>query len=705
MTSVLYLIGKTLGKYQVLEHIGHGGMSEVYKAQHVELGRMVAVKVLHPFLANEEGFVIRFKREARIVATLRHPNIMQVYDFDYNSEWDIYYMVMEFIDGPTLKTRLAEGMLAQEEAVRIAALIADALDYAHRRGMVHRDVKPANIMFMPDGQPVLTDFGIAKMLTLSGLTASGAMVGTPAYMAPEVGLGRPGSALSDIYSLGVVLYQMLSGRLPFESDSPMGMVMQHINETPPPLGRFVPSLSPSLESVIAKALAKQPEARFANAGEMAAALRHIIGMEPLAGGSTVSPPPQSAALPTPSTPLTPSAAPLTPPSTPKVTSRPVEPSDEDEDDRLLRTWPALTEKDAPLRTPTLFPAAQPEESHAPSPRRATRPRLRWALTALIVMAVLAMAAWFGARGTIVPTVRQMLSLVAAMRQPPVASATPAIPSATSPSAEIEASPSPVVAYTATPRTISRTATPTASPTATPFAEVETAVPGICNPQIKLGQIRVEPSTPLSPGASFSAYISLRNNGNCAWPSGLRLAFLAGEQMAALNAIPLQAVAAGEYIQVIMSLHAPSAAGIYTTSWQVRQSSGQPFSSLIPIQVEVRVVGTPTPTPRGRATSTATPTPTPGWPPLVLTAPSPITWSEDIASGMWSATLQVQATGGVGNYRYYRQTIREDTLLSTGQLHIVGRRCQAVAVTLWVVSGKDAARWEGWIAYPAPEKCR
>ena len=215
VSSVRYLIGKTLNKYEVLDHIGHGGMSEVYRGQQAKLDRMVAIKVLHPFLADEEGFVVRFEREAKIVATLRHPNIVQVYDFDHDEELDIYFMVMEYIDGPTLKNRLEESPLSPEETARVGAAIADALDYAHQRSMVHRDIKPANIMFLDEHQPVLTDFGIAKMLTLSGLTASGAMVGTPAYMAPEIGLGNPGTASSDIYSLSVVLYQAVAGCLPF----------------------------------------------------------------------------------------------------------------------------------------------------------------------------------------------------------------------------------------------------------------------------------------------------------------------------------------------------------------------------------------------------------------------------------------------------------------------------------------------------------
>ena len=192
-------------------------MAEVYKAHHPSLDRYVAIKVLHSFLADEEDFLTRFQREAKIVATFRHPNIVQVYDFDFDSQTNSYYMVMEFIDGPTLKTRLQEmaqkgARLPIEEAVRIAIAVADALEYAHQRGMVHRDIKPANIIFTQEGEVILSDFGIARMINTSTLTASGALVGTPAYMAPEQGMGQVGDERADIYSLGAVLYQLITGK-------------------------------------------------------------------------------------------------------------------------------------------------------------------------------------------------------------------------------------------------------------------------------------------------------------------------------------------------------------------------------------------------------------------------------------------------------------------------------------------------------------
>ena len=240
------MIGKTIGRYRIIEHLGRGGMAEVYKAYQASLDRYVAIKLMHAFLADEKEFLARFEREAKVVATLRHPNIVQVYDFDVDN--GVYYMVMEFINGETLKARLqaleARGeWVSLDDAVRIVLAVGSALKYAHERGMVHRDVKPANVMITTEGQVILTDFGIAKIVSASNLTASGAMVGTPSYMAPEQGMGQPGDERSDIYSLGVMLYQLVVGRLPFDADTPLAVVLKHINE-PLPLPRLLkPDLS------------------------------------------------------------------------------------------------------------------------------------------------------------------------------------------------------------------------------------------------------------------------------------------------------------------------------------------------------------------------------------------------------------------------------------------------------------------------------
>jgi tRNA A-37 threonylcarbamoyl transferase component Bud32 len=277
------MIGKTIGKYRIVEHLGRGGMAEVYKAYQPNLDRYVAVKMMHTFLSDEKEFLARFEREAKVVATLRHPNIVQVYDFD--AEGGVYYMVMEYISGETLKTRLQRleannEWVAPDDAARIILAVGSALKYAHERGMVHRDVKPANVMITLEGQVILTDFGIAKIVSASNLTASGAMVGTPSYMAPEQGMGQPGDERSDIYSLGVMLYQLVLGRLPFDADTPLAVVLKHINDPLPLPKALNPDISDDLNRVILKALAKDPNDRYQKVADMTADLRKAMGMSP-----------------------------------------------------------------------------------------------------------------------------------------------------------------------------------------------------------------------------------------------------------------------------------------------------------------------------------------------------------------------------------------------------------------------------------------
>jgi serine/threonine protein kinase len=260
---------KKLGKYEIIERIGRGGMAEVYRGYHAALDRYVAIKLLHPFLADDPEFKDRFENEARNVAKLRHPNIVQVYDFEYDEEGDSYYMVMEMINGPTLKDRLFDLAANHEsislgEAIRIIKSAAEALAYAHQRSMIHRDVKPANLMIDDDGRVVLTDFGIAKIVTGAQFTASGGMVGTPAYMAPEQGLGDAGDERSDIYSLGVILYQLITGRLPYDADTPLAIILKHVNSELPPPSKFA-DIPEDLERIVCRALEKEPEDRYQTA--------------------------------------------------------------------------------------------------------------------------------------------------------------------------------------------------------------------------------------------------------------------------------------------------------------------------------------------------------------------------------------------------------------------------------------------------------
>lgn len=687
MSSVHFLVGKTLGKYEVLEHIGHGGMAEVYKGQHVRLDRPVAIKVLHPFLADEEGFVVRFQREARIVATLRHPNIMQVFDFDYHEELNIYYMVMEYIEGPTLKSMMMEQeKVPVEDAVRIGAAIADALDYAHRREMVHRDIKPANIMFTSEGEPVLTDFGIAKMMSLSGLTASGAMIGTPAYMAPEVGLGKKGTSTADIYSLGVVMYQMVTGQLPFESDNPMNMVMQHINDAPPLPAQLNSELPSTLEVVILRTLNKKPEERFVNAGAMASALRHALGMDtptrefvlettPLPKGSEEQKKEQE---PEPDQDQAREQTPTSDASQVKV------------DSLLVKDW---SDEPAP-ETPALGINEIPGPGEIPEKKR--KAPFLWRLTRsvllLALLGIIAAGAWVGFGGAVPEEVRRRIPVSLLEDLPLPAGAIESLALAPSPTA--------TAVVTGTVATEGVTATVTLpSPTATPEPEKEaTATPTlVCSVRAKIASVSLNPDEIVPPETEMTAYFAIRNTGNCAWPSGMRLGFTSGDQMGAPDSVQLEKLAPDQQVQILLTFQAPAELGVYEGTWSVLQPDGEPLDKTGAIELEVSDVTLATETP-----SPVTETPTPV--PLSLAEPELVTWEEDVAAGRWQGTIRLQAQGGTGTYRYYRTEVREDTLLPDNELRFEWRRCEDFPLTIWVLSGEEALQWEGSIPYPAPEQC-
>jgi serine/threonine protein kinase len=270
------LEGTNLGKYQLREQLGHGGMASVYRAYHPQLDRFVAVKVLRGELVDDPEFLARFQREAKIVAALRHANIVQVYDADMQD--DIYYMVMELLEGDTLKARLTDYRAREEqmplgEVVRVMLDVLDGLAYAHGEGMIHRDLKPANIMLTKRGQAVITDFGIAQMVGATRYTMSGALMGTLNYMAPEQGMQNQSDVRSDLYSLGIVLYEMLTGKPPFDADTPLAILMKHVNEPlpmPPTTGVVIPE---AFERILLKVLSKNPDDRYQTALEMAQAIR------------------------------------------------------------------------------------------------------------------------------------------------------------------------------------------------------------------------------------------------------------------------------------------------------------------------------------------------------------------------------------------------------------------------------------------------
>jgi serine/threonine-protein kinase len=270
------LIGTRLGSYHVRELLGSGGMASVYKGYDPALDREVAIKVLGT-AGQPDDFVARFQREARVVARMRHPNIVQIYHF--GADRDVVYMVQELLPGPTLARRIRElgrRRMAADRVHAIVAQLATALDFAHGQGVIHRDVKPSNALYNAHDQVVLTDFGIARGAgdATRTVTGPGMVMGTPGYLAPEQAISSTTlTPACDIYSLGVVLFELLTGQLPFEADSPMGVVLKHLYDDPPPPSSLRPDLPPALDKLVLRALNKEPAARHPSATALAEALR------------------------------------------------------------------------------------------------------------------------------------------------------------------------------------------------------------------------------------------------------------------------------------------------------------------------------------------------------------------------------------------------------------------------------------------------
>ncbi len=271
------LLGQNLGRYHIIEPLGQGGMAAVYKAFDTTLERNVAIKIIRTDKkegTEQDEFLKRFQREAKALAQLDHPYILKV--LDYGEQDGTPYLVMPFVPGGTLKEKMGRS-LPYREAAALLAPIAQALDYAHRRKVIHRDVKPANILISESGSPLLSDFGIAKILE-SGestqLTATGVGIGTPDYMAPEQWMGKA-DARTDIYSLGIVFFQMVTGHLPFSADTPAAVLIKHMQDPLPRPSSFVHDLPEAVEQVLFKALAKAPESRFQDMGAFASVLARL----------------------------------------------------------------------------------------------------------------------------------------------------------------------------------------------------------------------------------------------------------------------------------------------------------------------------------------------------------------------------------------------------------------------------------------------
>lgn len=270
-----FVVGESVGPYKITEYIAQGGMATIFKAYQATLDRYVALKVIHPALKEDQSFVARLKREAAIIAKLSHPNIVSVYDF--GGADGMPYLVLQFVEGKTLKDVLREGNLSPQQILNIVRPVAAALAYAHEHGVLHRDVKPSNILINGEGRVFLTDFGLARIVQSSESTLSqDLMVGSPQYISPEQARGENVGVGTDIYSLGVVMYEMFTGRVPFQGDTPYATILAHIGNPPPPPRSINPQIRPVIEQVLLKALAKEPKDRYRSMREMSKAFENAV---------------------------------------------------------------------------------------------------------------------------------------------------------------------------------------------------------------------------------------------------------------------------------------------------------------------------------------------------------------------------------------------------------------------------------------------
>jgi tRNA A-37 threonylcarbamoyl transferase component Bud32 len=413
------------GRYRLVREIARGGMAAVWEAHDALLDRRVAVKLLHPQYAGDPEFLERFRREARAAARLSHPNIVPIYDVGEDADTATPYIVMELVEGENLKDRIRRSApLADAEIRSVGATLASALEYAHQKGLIHRDIKPQNVLLGEDGRPRLTDFGIAEAMASSGLTRTGSIMGSVHYIAPELVRGRPAVPQSDVYSLGAVLYEMATGRVPFHGQTDLAIALAHVEETPPAPRVLNAHLAPDLERIIMRSLAKSPEHRFASAEDFGAHLR---------GGTTAG---TSAR--------------------PRAITAAAEPT---------QRIPTVAVGRSPV------PARRPPAPQGPFARRTTRPlRRRGAGTGVLVL-LLAMAAVLVALGA------GFFGLATLSREgvaPPEPTAPPTVRPTAVPKPAAVASSTPAPGPTSTPQS---TDTPEPSPTPVP-----TPVPSSPTPQ-------------------------------------------------------------------------------------------------------------------------------------------------------------------------------------------------------------------------------
>ncbi len=634
------LIGQTVGKYKIVELLGRGGMAEVYKAYQETLDRHVAIKLMHSFLADEEDFLSRFQREARAMAALSHTHIVSVYDFDVQD--GTYYIVMEFVNGGTLKQSL-EGMaslgerLPLSQTVQIVLEIADALAYAHSRSMVHRDIKPANIMLDGEGRAILTDFGIAKILSGPSFTATGAMIGTPAYMSPEQGLGQPGDERSDLYALGVLFFQMATGSLPYDADTPLAVILKHVNEPIPEPASLDVDIPDAIHQVILKAMAKNPEERYQTANALANDLRAAVRVSNLGAAAAIpasllrdkpTPPPmKTAQSPTPSG-LAPTMLPAQPTQVGAGETR-------------------ISSANLVDQTSVAAPPAPPK-------KRSRTPFFIIGVIVLLVLGAIGGSMVLANRGNENATPTNS-AVVADETDTPEPTETEESPTSTVeertplPTADIGATAAAAVAQALTAQpsdtplpspTIASTSTPTPDMTATALAS--------CEVDVELVNVYTfgNPNFQSAPvGTNFTINWVVENNGTCPIAPDLFWAYVDGEEFGQDGPVEVaEEILPGEEATISTSLTAPLQPRTYESTWQLTDAEGELLGSPQSFEILVYVPETPTP-----VLPTQTPTPA-----VTATPSSPLSFSISVfncsyAGTEWVCTLSVNVSGGVGPY--------------------------------------------------------
>jgi serine/threonine protein kinase len=589
---------RKLGKYEIIERLGRGGMAEVYKAYHASLDRYVAIKILHAFLADDEEFAARFGREAQNIARLKHPHVVQVYDYEYDASSESYYMIMELIVGDTLKDRLlaleATGKrMPLEEALRITREAATALAYAHKNGMIHRDVKPANLLIdsTENDRVVLTDFGIAKIVKGSQMTVSGGLVGTPAYMAPEQGIGETGDERSDLYSLGIILYQMITGELPYDAETPLALILRHMNDPIPSARALDANIPQPIERIVRKLMAKEPDNRYRSAEELITDIR-------------------------------------------RVENNLHQVSIDDSTPVQLTPIDLTSYTDAHLDSPTIpfnqLGVRKKDETQRIPPITRTQPLTlpnqgggkRWIYGLLLLIILffigggylfgvqLGMFPAFGFLASATPTATQTLTATNPIDPTETfePTATPTLTLTLTPTTAITAlvastdQPTPTPTYTETatftPIHTATTETPTVTPNATQTqSAIRTATATAC--QFDYAIIDQQPQDGVDGGfftvnSRYVRRITLINTGTCAWERNTSMTFVEGEDFNAGPRVFIRSeVEVGEEIELVFEGTLPSVGSLEPISgiWQLRTPGQIPIGKPLTISVRVYDPGT------------------------------------------------------------------------------------------------------------------